>query len=57
MDFNTIFVWIFILMFAALGVSDFIEARKSPTFKGQAFFGLLFLVASVSLLLHKVKTP
>jgi hypothetical protein len=56
MDFNTIFVFIFIAMMAALGVADMLEARKNPAVPGQPFFGLLFLVAAVGLILYKMKS-
>jgi len=56
MDFNTIFVLLFIALMAGLGVSNMVEARKSPTTPGQPFFGLLFLVAAVGLILYKMKS-
>lgn len=56
-DFNTIFVFIFIGLMAALGVSSMIESRKSPPqTPGQAFFGLLFLVGATGLILYKMKS-
>lgn len=56
LDFNTIFVFLFIAMMAALGVADMLEARKNPAHVGQPFFGLLFLVAAVGLILYKMKS-
>ena len=55
-DFNTIFVLLFIGLMGALGVADFVEARKTPQTPGQPFFGLLFLVAAVGLILYKMKS-
>jgi hypothetical protein len=56
MDFNTIFVFIFIALMGGLGVANFVEARKTPQMPGQPFFGLLFLVATASLILYKMKS-
>ena len=55
-DFNTIFVLLFIGLMAALGVANFVEARKTPQTPGQPFFGLLFLVAATGLILYKMKS-
>ncbi len=57
MDFNTIFVVLFILLLGALGVADMIESRNGNSQKvGQPFFGLLFLVGTVGLILYKMKS-
>jgi hypothetical protein len=55
-DFNTLFVFLFIALMAALGVANFVEARKTPQMPGQPFFGLLFLVAATGLILYKMKS-
>jgi hypothetical protein len=55
-DFNTIFVLLFIALMGALGVADFVEARNTPQTPGQPFFGLLFLVAALGLILYKMKS-
>ena len=55
-DFNTIFVFLFIDLMAGLGVANFVEARKTPQMSGQPFFGLLFLVAATGLILYKMKS-
>jgi dipeptide/tripeptide permease len=55
-DFNTIFVLLFIGLMAGLGVANFVEARKTPQMPGQPFFGLLFLVAATGLILYKMKS-
>ena len=56
MDFNTVFVVLFILLLGALGVADMVESRKSSQQVGQPFFGLLFLVGAVGLILYKIKS-
>lgn len=56
MDFNTIFVFMFIALMIGMGVADMIEARKQPQMPGQPFFGLLFLVAAMGLILYKMKS-
>lgn len=57
LDFNTIFVVMFILLLGALGVADMVESRKgNPQQLGQPFFGLLFLVGAVGLILYKIKS-
>ena len=56
MDFNTIFVFIFIALMTALSVAHFVEARKTPQTTGQPFFGLLFMVAAIGLVLYKMKS-
>jgi len=55
-DFNTIFVFLFIALMAGLGVANFVEARNTPQMSGQPFFGLLFLVAATGLILYKMKS-
>lgn len=56
-DFNTIFVYLFIAMFAALGVTDMVEAKKESQFTGQPFFGLMFIIGAIALILYKIKSP
>ena len=56
MDFNTVFVVLFILLLGALGVADMVESRKSSQQLGQPFFGLLYLVGAVGLILYKIKS-
>lgn len=56
-DFNTIFVFLFILVLGALGITDMVESRKNAQHPGQAFFGLLYLVGATGLILYKMKSP
>lgn len=57
MDFNTVFVVLFILLLGALGIADMVESRKGDSQQlGQPFFGLLYLVGAVGLILYKIKS-
>lgn len=56
LDFNTLFVFVFIALMLGLGVASMVEARKTPQTPGQSFFGLLFLVAATGLILYKMKS-
>lgn len=49
-------LYVLVLIFLGLGIADIAEARKNPDYTGQAFFGVLFLVASVALVLVKAKS-
>lgn len=55
-DLNTMFLYVFIVLMATLGVSNMIESRKKEDYTGQGFFALLFLVATVALILYKLKS-
>ena len=56
MDFNTIFVFLFIALMAGLGISNMVESRKMPQTPGQPFFGLLFIVGAMGLILYQMKS-
>jgi len=53
-DLNTIFFWLFTVMFAALGISSFIEAKKSQATLGENYFALMYLIFAVGLVIYKM---
>jgi hypothetical protein len=55
-DFNLMFLVLLILVLGALGVANFVEARKSSQV-GQPMFGLLYLVFAVGLIVYKIQNP
>lgn len=57
-DLDTLFVVVFILLLAALGVSNFVEWRsKGQSQVGQAFFALLYMCGAIALAVYKIKNP
>ena len=56
-DLNTIVFWLMVGMFGALGITSFIENRKSQATKGESYFGLLYLVFAVGLVIYKMMQP
>ena len=58
-DLNTAFVALFAVLFAALGISNTIEGYKlkQKLYPGQSVFGLLFIAATVGIVLYKIKNP
>jgi len=53
-DLNTIFFWMFAAMYAALGISSFVESKNSQATKGQSYFALLYIVFAVGLVIYKM---
>jgi hypothetical protein len=52
------FMVLLVLMLAALGVSNFIEASsKGQNRMGQRFFGLLYIVFALGLIAYKISHP
>jgi hypothetical protein len=57
-DFNLAFLVLMVLMLGALGVSNFVEASsKSQGQMGQRFFGLLYIVLALGLIIYKISNP
>lgn len=58
-DFNTAFVALFVVLFGALGIADTTEGYKlkQKLYPGQSIFGILFLAATLGLLMYKIKNP
>jgi hypothetical protein len=53
-DLNTPAFWIMAALFAALGVASMIEGSKPQATKGENYFGLLYLVFAVGLIIYKM---
>jgi len=52
------FLFLLVLILAALGVSNFVEASsKGQNRLGQRFFGLLYIVFALGLILYKISNP
>ena len=57
-DFNMLFFVLFVLLFLALALTNMISARsKQYSTPGQMFFGLLYLIGAVVLVLYKMNNP
>lgn len=54
-DFNTIFLVLFVMILIALSVSNFVEATKNQQKPFQNFFGLLYLVIAIGLIIYKMQ--
>lgn len=53
-DFNTGFVFLFVLIIGALGVTDFVEASQDRQKPFQRYFGLVYIMLAMVLLAFKV---
>lgn len=53
-DLNTPAFWAMTALFAALGVASMIEGSKPQATKGENYFGLLYLVFAVGLVIYKM---
>jgi hypothetical protein len=53
-DFNVLFLMLFVAIIGALGVSNFVEASKNQAKPYQRYFGLLYLVAAIGLVIFKI---
>jgi hypothetical protein len=57
-ELDTLFVVVFILLLAALSISNFVEYRsKGQNQVGQAFFALLYMCGAIALTVYKIKNP
>ena len=55
---DTAFLILLVLVLGALGVANFIESQsKGQKQVGQGFFGLLYLVFAVGLIIYKIQNP
>lgn len=53
-----LFMVLLVLILGALSVSNFVEASsKGQNQLGQRFFGLLYLVLALGLILYKISNP
>ena len=55
--FDLAFTILLVLILSALGVSNFVESTQSRQKPYQQFFGLLYLIAAIGLVLYKIANP
>jgi hypothetical protein len=53
-DLNTIFFWLFVLMYAALGIASFIEYKTPQAEEGENYFALIYIIFAVGLAIYKM---
>jgi hypothetical protein len=52
------FLFLLVLILGGLGTSNFVEASsKGQNQLGQRFFGLLYIIFALGLILYKISTP
>jgi hypothetical protein len=55
LDFNTVFLMMFVLLLIGLGTANIIEDKNNQNKQlGRNFFGLLFIVMGAGLILYKI---
>jgi multisubunit Na+/H+ antiporter MnhG subunit len=52
-----LFMVLFLLVLAALGVANFVESSNSQAKTGQKFFGMLYILMAVLLIVYKIQNP
>jgi multisubunit Na+/H+ antiporter MnhG subunit len=52
-----VFMALFLLILSALGVANFAESTNSQAKTGQKFFGMLYILFAVLLILYKIQNP
>jgi len=52
-----IFMALFLLVLSGLGVANFVESTNSQAETGQQFFGLMYILMAVLLILYKIQNP
>ena len=55
--FDLAFTILLVLILGALGVSNFVESTQNRRTPYQQFFGLLYLIAAIGLVLYKIANP
>jgi hypothetical protein len=53
-DLNFIFMVLFVMILMALGIANFVQA-KSDRKMSDNFFGLLYIIAALALILYKIQ--
>jgi len=48
---------LFLLVLAGLGVANFVESSSGQAKTGQKFFGLLYILMAVLLIVYKIQNP
>jgi len=52
-----IFMALFLLVLSGLGIANFVESTNSQAKTGQQFFGLLYILMAVLLIVYKIQNP
>lgn len=52
-----VFMALFLLVLSGLGVANFVESTNSQAKTGQQFFGLLYILMAVLLIVYKIQNP
>jgi hypothetical protein len=57
-DFNMFFFVIFVILLAALAIANMVAAQSTQYRKpGQMYFGLLYMVGAIILIVYKINNP
>jgi hypothetical protein len=55
LDFNTIFLFVFVLALIGLGVANLVESKNNQNKQlGRNYFGLLYITMGAGLILYKM---
>ena len=52
-----LFMVLFLLVLAGLGVANFVESSSDQAKTGQKFFGLLYIIMALLLIVYKIQNP
>jgi hypothetical protein len=52
-----LFMVLFLLVLSGLGVANFVESTNNQAKTGQKFFGLLYILMAVLLIVYKIQNP
>ena len=52
-----VFMALFLLVLSGLGIANFVESTNSQAKTGQKFFGMLYILMAVLLILYKIQNP
>ena len=52
-----VFMALFLLVLSGLGTANFVESTNSQAKTGQQFFGLLYILMAVLLIVYKIQNP
>lgn len=52
-----LFMVLFLLVLSALGVANFVESSNNQAKTGQKFFGMLYILMAVMLIVYKIQNP
>jgi len=52
-----VFMALFLLVLSSLGIANFVESTNSQAKTGQQFFGLLYILMAVLLIVYKIQNP